>query len=332
MIDMEQQRAFETTVADFGSIAITAQAIEDLSRRAMAGDANAATNVAAALVRVAAIDPGASMAVLDAVTRGCLGADAAPLITPPDQSAMLEGLSERGKLTNKFWLPFWEFINPTAPTERGGDEVTALVAALCNNVDESFSARAEAASLAHSGRADAANREVPPKLTLEALAALPDGSLGNDLYRLIVDNNFNLEVLEREGSQLQNAPPALRYLNFRILQMHDVWHLVAGYRTTVLQEVAISAFSLAQFNHNYSAMLIATTIVASLKNSVGAAGFAIQVIAEGWLHGRTMPSFMAIEWEDEWHLPMAEIRARHGITPFVSAFPADLIEQMRQVA
>jgi ubiquinone biosynthesis protein Coq4 len=328
----EMQTELETRVANFANVASTASEIEDVTRRAKAGDTDAATSVVAAILRVATIDPGASMAVLDAITRGWLGTEASAIQTPPAQSAMLKALAAPGNLDADFWTPFWNFITSSGSGERSGDEVTAMVAALSGNLHEGFSDLAEAAAIAHPGAANAATRATPPKLTLESLKALPVGSLGHDFYRLISDNNFNLEVLDREAAGLQDMPPAQRYLNLRILQMHDVWHLVGGFRTTILQEVAISAFSLAQFGHTYSAMLIGTAATASLFNSIEAFGLSMQIISEGWLHGRTTPSFMAIEWENEWHLPISEIRARHGIKPFSSIFPADLIEQMRDAA
>ena len=48
-----------------------------------------------------------------------------------------------------------------------------------------------------------------PELTdIDALGGLPEGSLGNDLYRMLVDNNFDAEVLDREVIGLANLPPA----------------------------------------------------------------------------------------------------------------------------
>lgn len=328
----EFQTKIEALVGNFAQVATTASGIEELTRRAKAGDTEAATGVISAIIRVAAVDPGASTAVLDAITRGWLGDEANVIETSSAQLAMLKNLAEPGKLGTGFWTPFWDFLNNSNNEERGGDEVTAMVAALANNLHDSFRDLAEAAALAHPGAANAATRASPPKLTLETLRALPEGSLGHDFYRLISDNNFNLEVLDREAAGLQDMPPAQRYLNLRILQMHDVWHLVGGFRTTVLQEVAISSFSLAQFGHTYSAMLIGTAAAAALRNSMEGFGLSMQIISEGWLHGRTTPSFMAIEWENEWHLPISEIRERHGIKPFTSIFPADLIEQMREAA
>lgn len=329
MIRTKEQSAFETLVADFSASPVTELQLEDLARRAKTGDMDAAMRVAAAISYIAAFDPGASMAVLDAITRGWLGAQAAALKTPVGQSAMLSNLIGNTQPDSKYWDAFWAVASASGME---GDDVTANVAALGAHLHPGFRDLAEAAAIAHPGAAGASTMALPAKLTLDILGAQPKGSLGHAFHSLIVDNNFNLEVLDREAIGLHDLPPALRYLNIRILQMHDVWHLVGGYRTTVLQEVGISSFQLAQFGHNYSALLISTAAASSAFNSAEAFGLIMQIIAEAWRHGRTTPSFMGIEWENEWHLPIEDIRARHGILPFASAFPADLIEQLRAAA
>jgi ubiquinone biosynthesis protein Coq4 len=329
MIRTEEQSEFETLVANFSASPVTNSQLEELARRAKAGERDAAMRVAVAISFVAAVYPGASMAVLDAITRGWLGAEAAALKTPAGQSAMLARLAGDTRPDSNYWDAFWAVAGAS---DMKGDDVTANVAALGAHLHPGYRDLAEAAAIAHPGTAGASTKALPAKLTLDILGAQPKGSLGHDFYSLIVDNDFNLEVLDREAIGLHDLPPALRYLNIRILQMHDVWHLVGGYRTTVLQEVGISSFQLAQFGHNYSALLISTAAASSAFNSAEAFGLIMQIIGEAWLHGRTTSSFMAIEWENEWHLPIEEIRARHGILPFTSAFPADLIEQLRPAA
>ena len=149
---------------------------------------------------------------------------------------------------------------------------------------------------------------------------------------MLVDNNFDAEVLDREVIGLANLPPALRYVNTRILQMHDVWHLAAGYQTTSLHEIAISAFQLAQFGHNYSSMFLATVATMSCCKTPAGFGLLMQNIIEAWRHGRATPALMSIHWESEWHETPEQIRARHGITPFKGSFPPDLLEQLAAVA
>lgn len=325
----ERQQAFERLVENFGDAGATGTALAGITRRAKAGDGEAALTVAAAIARVGFMTPEATTPILDEIVAAWLDLPSGAL--PAATRCGLSSLAGPGLAGPDFWDSFWAFVCNPEPAS-SGDEVTRRVAALGDALHESFKARALAVAETHPGAAGAAAREMPQPLTLDILAAQPEGSLGHAFYRLIVDNDFNLEVLDREAIGLADLPPALRYLNTRILQMHDVWHLMGGYRTTVLQEVGISAFQLAQFGHNYSGMLIATAAASSAFNSPEAFGLVMHIIAEGWLHGRTTPFFMAIEWEKEWHQPIAEIRARHGIRPFESIFPADLIEQLRDAA
>lgn len=81
-------------------------------------------------------------------------------------------------------------------------------------------------------------------ISLSELATQPATSLPRELIAMWVDNAFDPKVLDRETIGLAQLSPALCYLKTRILQMHDIWHLVAGYRTTSLHEMAISAFAL----------------------------------------------------------------------------------------
>src|SRR5262249_5613853 len=141
----------------------------------------------------------------------------------------------------------------------GGAEasaVTTRTAALSGQVAPALVGRVARTALAFPGVAEAAAPGIPKKFSLDALERCPSGSLGDELRRLGVEPGFGLEPLDREGLGLEALPPPLGYLNARILQCHDLWHVVAGYRTTALHEVAISAFQLGQFGHHYSAMFL----------------------------------------------------------------------------
>ena len=224
-----------------------------------------------------------------------------------------------------FWKAFWSVIDDA---EHGYDaaSITARVAALGGAVHPGFEAIAEDCARRHPGAAAALTNPVPGRTDLEVLGACVEESLGRTLYRMIVDQGYDLEVLDREAIALGALPPSLRYLNTRILQMHDVWHLVAGYETTASHEIAISAFQLAQFGHNYSAMFLA--VVTTISCTLQPAGFGIlmQLIAEAWRHGREAPAFMDIHWEAEWNNRIDAIREAYGIPVYESALPANLLE------
>src|SRR5262245_12356083 len=156
-----------------------------------------------------------------------------------------------GKVSPDLWAPFWAFLDDESKMDAG--TFTMRTAGLGQFVDAGFAQRAGEASLAYPGVAAAVAQGWPPKFQLSDLAACPSNSLGGEFHRLIVDKKFDLEVLDRDALGLSKLRPPLDYLNARALQCHDLWHIVGGYHTTALHEVAISAFQLSQFGHNYSA-------------------------------------------------------------------------------
>ena len=229
-------------------------------------------------------------------------------------------------LPDSFWREFDEALSgPEGGYDAGS--ITMTVASLGKSIDSKFFLLAEQAANNHDGVREPNRRSIPDMISLKELGAQPENSLASNLYKMLTENGFDAEVLDREAIGLRNLTPALRYLNTRILQMHDVWHLVAGYQTTSLHEIAISAFQLAQFGHNYSAMFLAT--ICSISHLRQPMGFPIllQTIKEAWLHGREQPPFMDIEWEKEWQQSIDEVREKYGAKPFQGSFPADLLEK-----
>jgi len=320
MIDTPFRERYETAAAETP----VPRDVEAAARDAKQGDMEAAHRLAASFAHVGFAGPEWISAVYDAFALGWLGASMPP-------SHVVPALGAAALPPPDLWDAFWQIIADAGPAMLAG-EITARVAALGGLTAPSFQDRAEAAANIHPGAAGAAERAMPEPLTLAMLAGYPAGSLADSFRRLIVDNKFDLEVLDREAIGLGALPRALRYLNTRILQMHDIWHLVAGYRTTVLHEIAISSFQLAQFGHNYSAMFLATVATALAVAEGPGLPVVLHVMADAWRHGRASPSFMAIAWEEEWRLSVADIRRRHAIQPFESLFPADLIEQLRSAA
>ena len=265
--------------------------------------------------------PAAIPAVFDTICRAQLG----------QQASSLNVNCSSVTLPDKFWTQFEEtLVGP----ESGYDatSITVAVAGLSAALDEGYAALSEDAALSHSGADKAQGKSLPPLISLTELAEYPDGSLARDLLSMWVDNGFDPEVLDRDAIGLANLSPALGYLNTRILQMHDTWHLVAGYQTTSLHEMAISGFQLAQFGHNYSAMFLTTVCTMSYLRQPQGFALLLQNLSEAWAHGCEAPTFMAIEWEQDWHMNIDEVRAKHGIQPFAGSFPADLLEQLSQAS
>ena len=315
VITAAERRAFEARAACVPDVA---------ALQAAACDAKAAalSELAAAFVHCAFANPEAAEAVYGALRNGRLG---------KENGAKL-AQSTAAPLSATFWDAFWDLQQERRAGAMDARTTTSRIAALGAFMAPSLRARAEKIAACHPKAAGPATRMPPPRLSLDEIARQPENSLAHDFCRQIVDNKFDLEVLDRETMNLAALPPALRYLNTRILQMHDIWHLVGGFRTTVLHEIAISAFQQAQFTHGYSAMFLAVVVSGMALRGATNPDVILQTIAEASQYGVDMPSFMAIAWEEEWHEPLHSIRARHGIVPFKGSIAADYFEGMRPAA
>jgi ubiquinone biosynthesis protein Coq4 len=291
-----------------------AAAVADAKR----GGSEGRVQLSAVMAWAAYSCPDAVNAVCDNIASAWLGRGPTPEVPV--------GLPE-APLEDSFWEAFWAVVD-------GHDEgydaisITVAVASLAAAVHPQYGEIADQHAQEHKGAARAISNPIPGHTDIQALAHCPEKSLGRLLHTMIIENGYDPEVLERDAIGLSELPHALHYLNARILQMHDVWHLVAGYKTTSSNEIAISAFQLAQFGHNYSAMFLAAVMAISTLKEPRGFTILMQIITEAWQHGRETPVMMDIEWEKEWNHSLEDIRANHNIPTYNSIFPADLLESI----
>jgi ubiquinone biosynthesis protein Coq4 len=261
----------------------------------------------------------------DAAAEGYLGAPVGAKRVATDVASPPEPIPAA------FWPGLWELLaEPRAGIE--AVNLTTKTAALAGLISARTQTRVGKACLAYPGVPAAVAQGYPKTFTLEALARCPPGSLGGQFHALIVDNGFDLEVLDRAALGVDKMPPPLDYLNARILQCHDLWHIVGGYETTALHEVAISAFQLAQFGHHYSAMFLGMVLTRVAFERPEGGAIMLPVILSAWAHGRRTPPLLGVNWEAVWTKPLAQVRQTLGVTPYASPFPADLFEQLSVAA
>jgi len=242
---------------------------------------------------------------------------------------LLQPAAKPAPIPTDLWDGLWDLIE-TPPDQLGSVEFTQRVAGLCGRVDPSLINRLAACPLSFPGAREAIARGDTDRFSLEALAAFPAGSLADTLRRHLDDRGFEPEVLDRDALALDGLPPTLAYVNARSLQCHDLWHIVAGYETTALHEIGVSAFQMAQYGHHYSAMLTAISLMRVAFNAPGAARLILDTVTGGWAHGREMPPLLGVNWEAHWAKPLDTVRAELGVTPYASPHPADVFERARE--
>ncbi len=283
--------------------------------------------LAAALVHVAFAAPEGLPAAWDALARGWLGGPdpAAPIAAPeaPPEAEVPPAL----------WPDLWSIVDDALAGTLDALAITARTAALGAHLPEGLAARLAALALAFPGVAEAAAGGIPPRFTLDELAAAPAGSLGAAFHAQIVENGYELEVLDRDALGLEALPFPLPYVNARMLQLHDLWHLAAGYELTALHEIGISAFQMAQFGHHYSAMFLSLVMTIAAAGPVpGGMAPLLDTVARAWRHGRAAPPLLGLDWKALWAAPVEEVRTRIGLPAFASPFPPALVESLRAAA
>ncbi len=282
-------------------------------------------DIAAALAHTAFLAPDQTGNVYDALSHGWRGEkiNSAPVMA-------LDRAPET--VPDGLWESYWTIVEDGLAGKLDALSITQRTAALGEHFTDPMARRVAEMSHAYPGVTKAASGDLPAKIKLETLAACPQGSLGQQFHRLIVDNQFDLEVLDRAEIGLADLPTPLDYLNTRILQAHDLWHITAGYETTALHEIAISAFQMAQFGHNYSAQFLSITGVVGALSPAYGYRILLDTITSAWVHGRQTAPLMTINWEAIWHKPVETIRDEYGITVYDRPHPANLIERSRPVA
>ena len=309
-----------------GFEALAASGADDQAARALSAKLKAGLDgrdlkaLAALWLHCAAAAPERTPGIFDAAAEGWLG-------KPVEGPAVHTAGAPPEPIPRPFWDGLWALIREP----RQGLEavnLTTKTAALSGLVAPGVPERVGRAAMAYPSVPAAVAQGVPKRFDVAALRRYPQGSLAAEFLDMLAVHGFEPEPLDREALGVEALPPPLDYLNARILQCHDLWHLVGGYQTTALHEVAISGFQLAQFGHHYSGMFLGMALTRVAFERPEGGPILLETILTAWVHGRKSPPLLPVKWESLWDKRLADVRARLKIEPYASPFPADLFEQL----
>lgn len=283
---------------------------------------------AALMAHAAFVDPRAVPAVFDTLARAILDSPPAARaeVLASGLPFLAEGSPAARPLPRALWEAFWAIAGamPAGPVDPLA--FTASVVALGTHYDADMLARTEAALLDWPCVPELlAAPEV--RMRTADLAGRPPESLGSRLLAMLEAQGYDLEVIDADTVVLPGPYPAQNRTNRRILQLHDIWHLVAGYGFTGAGEVAISGFQLAQFGQNYSTRFLATVATLLAFHAPPVAEPMLRIMLEGWRHGRETPALLALPWHALLDEEIPALRTQLGVRPFESP-TARLFEEM----
>jgi ubiquinone biosynthesis protein COQ4 len=148
---------------------------------------------------------------------------------------------------------------------------------------------------------------------LDALAALPEGTLGHAYAHFLRSRGFTPDVFE--GTPEAITDPKAAYVIQRVRQTHDLWHVVTGHDTDPASEVALQAFTYAQLHSPSSLILAALGVLRGTRQKPTLA----RDVVRSFRAGRHAEAFATFLWEDHWTTPLAEVRAMLGVEPVTAA-------------
>jgi ubiquinone biosynthesis protein COQ4 len=194
----------------------------------------------------------------------------------------------------------------------GGDSSLELVGALTEGLLETPSYALAAEHLRRDPACAALidERWIPGPQDLGRLAALPEGSLGHayarEMIRLGYDPNLHAGM-EPESDAV--------YVELRLSQTHDLWHVITGFETSVNGEIGLQAFHLTQFPYPLASVLTAQALLSTTIFEAGNLSALVQAIHTGLQMGQRARPLFAQRWEEDWEKPLAQWRQELNLLP-----------------
>jgi ubiquinone biosynthesis protein Coq4 len=163
-------------------------------------------------------------------------------------------------------------------------------------------------------------RYLPAPYTLDDLERCAPGTLGHVYRRHMIENDLRPDYFAPIDPSDDFA-----YTRLRLYMTHDLWHVVTGYPTTMIGEMAIVGFYLGHFERHmgdragsaaaFAAILAGTmTLHAALFRQDRITHFT-RALVDGWSRGQGARPFFAERFEERWDEPLDGVRASLGVGP-----------------
>ena len=153
-------------------------------------------------------------------------------------------------------------------------------------------------------------RYIPPAHDLDRLLTCPENSLGY-IYAKVMKKSGLTPNLHLGMTAESDA----HYVELRLSQTHDIWHILTGFNTSGIGEIGLQAFHLPQFPYPLASMLIANSLIASTLFDPTQLPSLLAAIGQGWRMGETAQSLFAQKWEEAWDKPLTQWQTELNIQP-----------------
>lgn len=158
-----------------------------------------------------------------------------------------------------------------------------------------------------------AERYMAKEHDIDRLSTYPIDSLGFIYAQSMKARGFRAEDLYKDVQIYSDAS----YVEARLSQTHDIWHIVTGFGVSSIEEIGLQAFHLPQFPYPLAVSLVSSSLMSSLLFASNELPDLLSAIQTGWEMGKAAKSFFAQKWEEGWERPLAEWRNDLQVMPVV---------------
>jgi ubiquinone biosynthesis protein COQ4 len=152
-----------------------------------------------------------------------------------------------------------------------------------------------------------ANRQPLGSIDFAALHQLPVDTLGYQYADYMLSNQ--LEQLET-----QPAANESEFIDIHIRETHDLWHVVTGSPVSMIGEIQLQAFCIAQLQLSrfWLALLTKNLLKAAIYDIEAADGY-MTALTTGWTMGKAAQPLFGVDWLSMWEMPLDRVRASLNI-------------------
>lgn len=153
-------------------------------------------------------------------------------------------------------------------------------------------------------------RYIPASYNLDQLLTYAPDSLGYQFAVAMKKVGFDPDL--HAG---MTADSDAKYVELRLSQTHDIWHVITGFDVSKIGEIGLQAFHLPQFPYPLATVLLANSLMSSTLLAPQELPQLIEAIAQGFAMGKAAKPLFAQRWEEGWQKPLAQWQSELNIQP-----------------
>ena len=200
---------------------------------------------------------------------------------------------------------FASFFNMVKAPDGDFDAIARLSQAL-SDVD-SLKIMVEFLSRHQQGKQAFLERPRLENIVLTELISLPQNTLGYIYADHMIQNGFTPSKVKEVNSDYQ-------FLLAHIGETHDLWHIVTGFDTSIIGEIQLEAFYVAQlYASRFWLALLAKNLLKVVVDDIETASKYIDAITQGWLMAQRAKPLFGIRWNTLWETPLQDVRTSLNI-------------------